>query len=349
VIRIAGTALPYDATYHLLTRFDKLGAILRAERPDVVEAHSPYLAAAGVARFGTELARLTTTFWHSNHFDVYVRPVIERAFGEGRARGRKVAEAVGAKLHWMVRALLAPFDATFVAGRQQAAMLSAAGVSPVFHVPFGTDVATFRPDARSEDARRALLSGHAFGTRRAGRGADGTVLLVGVGRLAFEKRWDVVIDAFARIRERRRAVLALFGDGPERGRLEARAPEGVRFLGHEADRGRIAAALASADVLVHGCACETYGLGVLEGVACGLPVVVPDRGGALDGGASGHAERYESLQADACAAAIERVLDALERGGLRERCLDASRRVPTVEQHVRTVLATYDDLLRPRR
>jgi alpha-1,6-mannosyltransferase len=123
----------------------------------------------------------------------------------------------------------------------------------------------------------------------------------------------------------------------------------VRFLGHEADRGRIAAALASADVLVHGCACETYGLGVLEGVACGLPVVVPDRGGALDGGASGHAERYESLEADACAAAIERVLDALERGGLRERCLDASRRVPTVEQHVRTVLATYDDLLRPRR
>jgi alpha-1,6-mannosyltransferase len=342
VIRIAGTALPYDATYHLLTRFDKLGALLTAERPDVVEAHSPYLAAAGVARFGRRLARLTTTFWHSNHFDVYVGPAIERAFGvRARSRGRRAAEEVGAKLHWIVRKLLAPFDATFVAGRQQAAMLSRAGVSRVFHVPFGADVATFRPEARSEEVRQALLSGPG--------GPGGTLLLVGVGRLAFEKRWDVVLDAFARVRQRRPAVLAIFGDGPERGRLEARAPAGVRFMGHESDRRRLAAALASADVLVHGCACETYGLGVLEGVASGLPVVVPDRGGALDGAAPGHAERYDSLQVEACAAAIERVLAALDAGGLRERCVDASRRVPTVEQHVRSVLATYDDLLRDGR
>ena len=51
-----------------------------------------------------------------------------------------------------------------------------------------------------------------------------TAIVVGVGRFAIEKRWDVVIDAFLRsARAARDAVLVLFGDGPERERMKARA------------------------------------------------------------------------------------------------------------------------------
>ena len=56
------------------------------------------------------------------------------------------------------------------------------------------------------------------------------------------------------------------------------APPGVRFTGFEKRREALASALASADVLVHGCPFETFGLGVAEAVACGLPVVAPDEG-----------------------------------------------------------------------
>src|SRR5580692_7880444 len=48
VIRLAGPTLPYDRTYHLLGRLDKIRERVRADPPDVLEAHSPYLGMAAV-------------------------------------------------------------------------------------------------------------------------------------------------------------------------------------------------------------------------------------------------------------------------------------------------------------
>jgi alpha-1,6-mannosyltransferase len=323
VVRIRGRPLPYDPTYHLLARFDKVASVLDQERPDVVEAHSPYLAAAGAIVAGRRRARLVTSFWHADHLEAYVEPALARALGPRRAR---VGTSV---LRHALRALLAPFDATFVAGRSQADKLRAVGVSSIFHVPFGVDTSTFRPGAGDRGVRERLL-----GTR------PPAALLVGVGRLSIEKRWDVVLEAFARVSTRRAAVLVLFGDGPERKRLEARAPAGVYFAGFERDRAGLAGALAQADVLVHGCPCETSGLAVLEAVACGLPVVVPASGGALESAPPESSASYPSHDVEACAAAIERLLDA-DHGSLRDRARAAAARVPTADEHVARVLDIY--------
>jgi len=337
VIRIGGPPLPYDRTYHLLGRFDKIRALVREIRPDVVEAHSPYLAAAAIVACGRDAAGVRTAFWHADHVGTYVEPAIERALG------RRAAATLARPLWMGIRGLLAPFAATFVAGDAQAARLRAAGVRRVVHVPFGVEVGVFRPQARDEARRRELLGGAAG------------PLLVGVGRFAVEKRWDVVLGAFARLRAAPPArsgapgepVLVLFGDGPERDRLERGTPPGVRFGGFERDRARLAGALASADVLVHGCPYETFGLGVAEAVACGLPVVVPDAGGAAASADPACSERYRSLDAADCARAIERLL-ARDPGELRTRALEAAARVPTATQHVERVVATYEDLLRGR-
>ena len=322
LIRIAGPALPYDRTYHLLGRFDKIRSKIRGEGPDVLEAHSPYLGAAAVVAAGRSASPVRTAFWHADHVGTYLEPWMGR---------------LSRPLFLAVRALLAPFDATFVAGAAQARKLRAVGVANVVHVPFGVDVKTFHPGARDEAVRRRLL----------GPANPGAVLLVGVGRFAFEKRWDVVLDAFARVRAERDAVLVLFGDGPERARLERRAPAGVRFEGFETDRARLAASLASADVLVHGCPRETFGLVVSEAVASGLPVVVPDAGGAVESADRSCGEVYPSLDVDACAAAILRLL-ARDPVELRARAVEAATRVPTATEHFARVLAVYDDLRRSR-
>jgi glycosyltransferase involved in cell wall biosynthesis len=42
----------------------------------------------------------------------------------------------------------------------------------------------------------------------------------------------------------------------------------------------VAAALADSDLLLHLCPVEPFGLAILEAMAAGLPVLVPDAGGA---------------------------------------------------------------------
>jgi len=325
--------MPYDRTYHLLGRLDKIRARVRAAPPDVLEAHSPYLAMAAVVACGRP-APVQTAFWHADHVGTYVQPALEARLGAA------IAARVTSPLWRGVRALLAPFDATFAAGRAQADRLRRAGVPNVVHVPFGVDGRVFRPlepRAEREGVRRELLGSEA---------SAGAALLVGVGRFAIEKRWDVVIEAFAKVRARRDAVLVLIGDGPERARLERSAPPGVRFPGFERDRARLARAIGAADVLVHGCPYETYGLGVAEAVACAVPVVVPDAGGAAESADPTVAEAYASLDAEACAAAIEGLLTRRDRdpSELRARALAAAARVPTLESHYATVLATYASL-----
>jgi alpha-1,6-mannosyltransferase len=327
LLRVAGPSLPYDRTYHLLGRFGKIRSLVRAYGPDVLEAHSPYLATAAILACGRAAARVRTAFWHADHVGTYVRPALAKRLGE------PAADALARPLWRGVRALLAPFDATFVAGVAQEARLRAAGVRNVVRAPFGVDTRTFSPAARRNERRRELVAGE-----------EGPLLL-GVGRFAIEKRWDVVLAAFGRVRARHGGTLVLFGDGPERERLRATAPAGVRFAGFETDRVRLASALASADVLVHGCPYETFGIGVAEAVACGLPVVAPDTGGAAESVDPSCGETYRSLDAHACAQAIERLL-ARDPVDLRQRAIRAASRVPTLEQHFAVVLATYDDLLR---
>jgi alpha-1,6-mannosyltransferase len=326
VLRVAGPALPYDRTYHLLGRFDKIRKMVRAESPDVFEAHSPYLATAALVRCGKQAAKVRTAFWHADHLGAYVEPALARVLGE------RAAEMIANQLWTWAPALLAPFDAIFVAGVAQAQKLLSAGVKRVVHVPFGVDVRLFHPGARSQARRRELT-----------RGMPGA-LLVGVGRFAFEKRWDVVIDAFARTTRGKDATLLLFGDGPERERLERRAPPNVYFVDFEKDRAKLASALASADMLVHSCPYETFGLAVAEAAACGVPVVVPDKGGAVESADPSCSETYRSLDAEACAAAIDRLLARLGPD-LAARALAVAARVPTVEQHFVRVLSEYDGLL----
>ncbi len=327
LVRFAGPSLPYDRTYHLLHRLDKIRRRVHAEQPDVLEAHSLYLANAAVLASGRRAGRLHTAFWHSDHVGVHVESVLSKRLGCAATR------AVVKPLWLGIRALLAPFDAIFAAGREQTDLLRSAGVKRVIHTPLGVDTRTFSPAARRHEWRSKWLGG----------ADDQGSIIVACGRLAAEKRFDIVLQAFGRLRSRRKVVLVVFGDGPERKRLEQSAPAGVYFAGFDSNRARLATALASADVLVHAAPYETFGLGIAEAVACGLPIVVPDAGAAAEHAESSCSETYRSLDPVACAAAIERMLDRAP--GSRAQALGAVSHVVSVEQHFAGVLGAYRELI----
>jgi alpha-1,6-mannosyltransferase len=308
----------------------------------VLELDSPYAAALACATLSRRHFGVRTLVWHADFIDTYLRVLLESRASLRVAQADRVLEPIWAA----VRLLAEQCDATFVAAKWIAEKLTTHGVPRVTLLPFGVERSAFSPAARDEEVRRALLEGK--------ERPISTALLVGVGRLAPEKRWDTVLDAFARVRARRSAVLVLFGDGPERAAIEGRARSmggDVRLMGFVRDRAALAAALASADVLVHGGPYETFGFAVAEAMSAGLPVVVPDAGGAGEHADVASSERYPSGDSDACADAIVRLLGRLEADpeGMRAHAARASGRLPTVREQFERTYEAYAHLLRSRR
>lgn len=113
--------------------------------------------------------------------------------------------------------------------------------------------------------------------------------IVVAGRLLAHKRVDLLIDALPHLAEidggcgdapraPNAQLVAIFGDGPERQRLEARAVElGVRervvFHGTVDALAAVWQGFAAARIAVHPSAREGFGLVPLEAMAAGLPVV----------------------------------------------------------------------------
>lgn len=94
------------------------------------------------------------------------------------------------------------------------------------------------------------------------------------GRLAVEKN----IDAFLNLREP--GTKLVVGDGPQRAELASRHPE-VKFVGYR-HGSELASMVGSADVLVFPSLTDTFGLAMIEALACGVPVAAFPVPGPID-------------------------------------------------------------------
>lgn len=143
----------------------------------------------------------------------------------------------------------------------------------------------------------------------------GRILLLAVGRLAREKRLDVVIEGVRRSRHAANVQLVITGRGPEERRVRQLAatlprPAEVLFVS-DADLDRL---LATADLLLHASEVELEGMAVLEALARGTPALVADapQSAARDL-ALGPELLFRAGDPDDLARTMDRLLDAPER------------------------------------
>ena len=115
-----------------------------------------------------------------------------------------------------------------------------------------------------------------------------------VGRVAVEKN----IEAFLQLDLPGSKVVV--GDGPQRARLQRRYPE-VHFAGWR-QGAALAQAYAGADVFVFPSVTDTFGLVLLEAMACGTPVAAYPVTGPMDVVAPGTGVLAEDLRAATLAA-----------------------------------------------
>ncbi len=148
--------------------------------------------------------------------------------------------------------------------------------------------------------------------------AVSSLVFLYVGRIAPEKN----VEAFLRLDLP--GEKQVVGDGPQRADLQAAYPQ-VRFLGYR-HGAALAQAFQQASVLVFPSRTDTYGLVMLEALACGTPVAAFPVAGPLDvlqAGVSGVLD--EDLRA-ACLAAL-----SLDRGRCAELAARQSWRASALE------------------
>lgn len=336
LVRVKGPAMPYDPSYHALWNVPELRALIARERPDVLQASSPYVAAYLAATQVDVPVRALVL--HSDQIGSYARPVLSRLMGQ------KAADFAVSPLWAGMRALASRFDRTVVSARWLADRLESAGVPRVVQAPFGIDRVRFSTGLRDEALRASLLGEHASDPRAR--------LVVVVGRLALEKRVAFVLDALAEVARRRPLAVVVLGDGPERQRLEARSARlrlGAVFTGFVTDRERYARTVASADALVHGCAVETFGFAVAEALASGVAVAAPAGGGAgeLVDATCGVTYDPEATPVEA-ALAIDRLLDQ-PPGALSAGAVARAATVPSAGSHFDELFMIYEEAMRSAR
>lgn len=235
----ASPLIPFTGGYRWPLRRRAWAERLQALGPDIIEAGDPYVLAWTALDVGQRLGVPVVGFYHSD-LARFASARLGRWCENGAAR--------------YVQRLYRRFDLVLAPSRMMADKLRALGVRRVEQQALGVDTEIFHPRRRNPALRTEL-----------GLSPD-TRLLIYAGRLAKEKNLPVLMAAMRRLGSRYHLLVVGGGTRPP-------AQSNVTFCSYVGNAEDLARLLASCDALVHAGDQETFGLVVLEAMACGLPVV----------------------------------------------------------------------------
>ncbi len=261
--RLRGPLIPTQTAYRFLLATRTTRRVLEHERPDIIEVGSPFFVPWVTALAARRLGAPMVAFHHTS-LAALPGSLALRRMARGAWHG-----AVGRYLRLLNRL----FRTTIVASAFAADELRRLGIERVSLVPLGVDLAQFHPSRRAARARTR----HRFGLP-----LDRPVVLY-VGRLAREKRLEVVLDGWREVERATGARLVIAGAGEEERALRLRRPEAsVTWLPFQGDRDAVARLHGAADAYLSPGETETFGLAALEAMASGVRVVTPAAGGGWE-------------------------------------------------------------------
>lgn len=250
-IHVAASPLPFSNGYRFPLTRGPWRRTLCELRPDIVEAGDPYVAGWAAIDAARELDIPLVAFYHSD------LPALI---------GHRLGQWTRPALNRYITRLYSHYDRLLAPSRVMADRLERMGIERVQVQPLGVDLKTFHPGLRDESVKTEL--GLAPETR----------LLIFAGRGAHEKNMHILLETMRRLTKLdagHRYHLLMVGSA-----MPTRVPDNVTVVNHFCPTHEIARYLASSDALVHAGTQETFGLVVLEAMACGTPVV-GTRAGAL--------------------------------------------------------------------
>ena len=179
-----------------------------------------------------------------------------------------VAARTGVNPEWVwryIRWFHSPAQSILASTASIADTLKAHGLTRIRHWGRGVDLSTFG-DPVPDPAVRALA-------QDGSQGVGGPIQLY-VGRVAIEKNIEAFLTAT------HPGTKVIVGDGPALASLKTKYPD-AHFLGPKFGAD-LAAAYAAADVFVFPSKTDTFGLVMIEALACGTPVAAYPVTGPID-------------------------------------------------------------------
>lgn len=213
------------------------------------------------------------------------------------------------------------------------------GIPNIQTIPFlGIDVSTYSPQRRDRTCLAPWLSPQEQNNK----------VLLFLGRLGFEKRVDLLIEAFARLqRKQPNYSLIIAGDGPDNvvNQLKRLAEplSNVHFTGFLLGDNK-ANVLASCDVFCSPSPYETFGRTVVEAMASGIPIVTVSSGAVSEyvlDGVNGYLVAPDN--AEALANGIHKVLSSNNTTVIQHALRDAKQF--SLEQGCQNLSNYYQHLL----
>jgi 1,2-diacylglycerol 3-alpha-glucosyltransferase len=323
---IPASPFPFYEGYRIASfNYKRVSAILKKEKPGIVHAHAPVpLGLQGLLWAKRHHVPCVVTY--HTHFPDYLPHLLN-----GRLPG-----FMHGLSHYTVRQLIrhvfGNVDVVTAPTNELCEELRSYGLGNVVHLPNGVDFRKF--DGKSNVT--AFRKEHRIGNRK---------VVLYVGRISFEKRLDVLLEAFRMI-QRKDRVLVIVGSGPYLRKLRELAAslgvEGAIFTGFVKDPG---AAYLCADVFASASDTETFGMTFVEAMHAGLPVLGVRRFGAKEVITPKCGLLVEPGSPGEMAGAMEKLLN-----DRKLRCRMAKEAVKRAAQYsmahsVRKTLAIYKGLL----
>ncbi|HPW94024.1 MAG TPA: glycosyltransferase [Fibrobacteraceae bacterium] len=283
--------MPLYNGYRFIWKKKQIAPYLKKYNPDVIEVGSPYILPKAVSKQALQIcpqAKLLG-FWHADFPITYVQRAFTRFFGKKiGAFARKLAFLYA---HYQFK----NYHGIQVSCKEIIERLESEQFKNLFWIPLGCNIELFSPNKRDEALVKELKQGD-----------EKRSIIFFPHRFSKEKGLDLFLKAYSILAEKMNPVPAVVfaGTGPLQLLIDValKKYKHLHYVGFLSSEEEMARYYASANIGVALSAWETFGLSILESMACGNALIGASAGAAREHvSSSGAGLILESYKADALA------------------------------------------------
>ena len=257
--------------YRFLWKPSQIEPVLAKYKPQVIEVGSPYLLPTMVRRAAKKIVpeAVLLSFWHADFPITYVQRPVTNKFGKALGNlSKNVA-------FWYARQEFKRFDGIQVSCNEVLRRLDRHKLPTSHWIPLGCDIQMFSPSKRDESLVQKLKDGY-----------PDRLTIFFPHRFCEEKGIELLLGAYPILCEKLgcEPALVFAGTGPYLPQVQEAVEKypHIQYAGFISSIDEMARHYASVDLGLALSGWETFGLSILESMACGNAQIGASTGAAAE-------------------------------------------------------------------